>query len=199
MKKNYKEIWATPIGEYWLEDMSIHQELEDLVQKKYHNNKKGIDDTVHLFDVDTKFSLWVKECTKDFVNNFFPAEEVTIQRAWCTVQHHLHDNFIHVHNLVDLAAVYYLHTLTEHPPLEIFDPRQPHKFNRVNRLMADGNIASGFVSIQIPPEKYKLVIHPGYLLHGVGTNKSKESRASVAMNLIVKPPKGYTPPVVTKY
>ncbi len=198
MKSNYREIWPTPIGEYWLEDMSIHEELVQHIHDKYE--KWNGDDTMHLFQDDCRFSLWVKQCVKDYTSRFnFPTERVEIERAWCTMQHYLHDNYIHVHNLVDLACVYYVEASSDHPPLEILDPREPHKFNRVRRKMADGNIASGFISIQIPPEKYKLIIHPGYLKHGVGVNLSQNPRSSVAMNTKVFAVKGYQPPVATSF
>ncbi len=198
MKSNYREIWPTPIGEYWLEDINIHNELIQLIDKKYQTWKG--DDSMNLFDIDCNFSLWVKECVKDYTSKFgFPTEKVEFQRAWCTTQPKYHDNYIHVHNLVDLACVYYVDVLPNHPPLEILDPREPHKFNRVRRKMADGHIASGFISIQIPPEKYKLVIHPGYLKHGVGVNMQDYPRTSVAMNTKVFASADYKPPISTSY
>lgn len=198
MKSSYREIWPTPIGEYWLEDMSIHQELVDLIHTKYKN--WAGDDTMNLFEHECRFRLWVEECIKHYTSKFiFPTDRIEFQRAWCTSQRYLQDNYIHVHNHVDLACVYYVDVDNTHPPLEILDPREPHKFNRVRRKMADGNIASGFISIQIPPEKYKLVIHPGYLKHGVGINLSQNPRVSVAMNTKVFASSDYQPPIVTSF
>ena len=183
MRSNYREIWPTPIGEYWLEDMSIHNELISLVANVQWNG----DDTMHLLKNQTRFGDWVKECVADYVSKFnFPLKDISIRRAWCTTQHPLHDNFIHTHYSVDVAGVYYLETIPEHPSLEIFDPRPSHNFNMVNRRMADGNIASGFCSIQIPPEKYKLLLHPGYLHHGVTHNLTDVPRSAVAMNIETK-------------
>jgi uncharacterized protein (TIGR02466 family) len=198
MRSNYREIWPTPIAEYWLEDISIHEELENHIDQKYKSYQG--DDSMHLFSQDTRFSLWVKECVKHYTHQFnYPTETVEIPRAWCTTQHYLHDNYIHSHNTFDLACVYYVDVNDKHPPLEIIDPREPHKFNRVRRMMADGNIASGFTSMQIPPEKYKLLIHPAYLRHGVGANLCQEPRIAVAMNIKIKAIPGYQPPVVVQY
>jgi hypothetical protein len=186
-KSNYREIWSTPIGEYWLEDISIHEELIEHIKLKYQN--WGGDDTMNLFPEPTRFTTWVSECVTDFTSNFMQIDGITIGRAWATSQPYGHDNFLHSHarynpeNGADLACVYYLDVLEGHPPLEIMDPRPAHKFNMVHRKMADGNIASGFCSIQIKPELFKLAIHPGYLVHGVGTNLLDYPRTSVAMNV----------------
>jgi len=196
MKSNYREIWPTPIGEYWLEDMSIHEEIVNIINSVTWSG----DDSMNLFSEPSRFQSWVEECIKHYTSKFnFPTERVEFQRAWCTTQPQGHVNFIHVHNMFDIACVYYVDVVSEHPPLEILDPREPHKFSRVRRLMADGNIASSFFSIQIPPEKYKMIIHPGYLKHGVGINRLEIPRSSVAMNAKVFPPQSYREPVLTKY
>jgi len=182
-KSKYHEIWPTPIGEYWLEDMSIHSEIEHLIATV----KWDGDDTLHLLKEQSRFGDWVKECVYDYVSRFnYPIKSCEIQRAWCVVQRSLEDNFIHTHHHVDIAAVYYIDTIPEHPSLEILDPRPAHNFNMVHRKLADGNIASGFSSIQIPHEKYKLIIHPGYLHHGVGHNLTNIPRTVVAMNIKTK-------------
>jgi hypothetical protein len=196
MKKSYKEIWPTPIGEYWLEDDSIHDELVEHINSMY-KNWKG-DDTMNLFPQPTRFTEWVFECVRDYTNNFFPIDECVIGRAWATCQRYGHDNFLHSHAHFnpgsggDLACVYYLDVVEGHPQLEVLDPRPAHKFNMVNRKMADGNIASGFCSIQLKPEKFKLVMHPGYLMHGVGVNMLEYPRTSVAMNINLKRTKQQT-------
>ena len=183
MKSNYTEIWATPIAEYWLEDYSLHEELLNIVNDVEWNG----DDTMNLFSKPCRFSEWVLHCVEDYVARFnFPMKYCEIQRGWCTTQHPLHDNFIHTHYTADIAAVYYLDTVPEHPPLEILDPRPGHNFNMCHRKMADGNIASGFSSIQIKPETYKLVMHPGYLRHGVTHNLTNIPRSAVAMNILTK-------------
>ena len=183
MKSNYREIWATPIGEYWLEDMSIHAEIEHLIATVKWNG----DDTMHLLKDQTRFGDWVKDCVRDYVSNFnYPIKSCEIKRAWCTIQHPLHDNFIHTHYSVDIGAVYYVDTIPEHPSLEILDPRPAHNFNMVNRRMADNSIASGFSGIQIPHEKHKLILHPGYLHHGVTHNLTNVPRSAVAMNIMTQ-------------
>jgi hypothetical protein len=194
MRKTYKEIWPTPIGEYWLEDISIHNELTELVKIKYSNWSGN--DSMNLFDIDCRFTEWVYSCVKDFTSNFFEIESAKITRGWSTSLPPGHDNFLHSHANFnygtggDLAVVYYIDVIEGHPPLDIMDPRPAHKFNMVERKMSDGNIASGFVSVQVPPEKYKLVMHPGYLVHGVGTNLINYPRTSVAMNVNLTRPKG---------
>jgi uncharacterized protein (TIGR02466 family) len=185
MKNNYRELWSTPIAEYWLEDMSIHEELQQHVFHKYETYQGH--DTMNLFDEPCRFSNWVLECVKDYTSKFnYPLKQAAITRGWCSTQFPLHDNFIHTHYSVDIAGVYYIDTIPEHPSLEIFDPRPSHNFNMVHRKMADGNIASGFCSIQIPPERYKLLLHPGYLHHGVTHNLTNIPRSAVAMNILAK-------------
>ena len=190
MKKTYKEIWTTPIGEYWLEDLSIHNELVEHINLKYKD--WAGDDTMHLFPQPTRFTEWVFQCVKDYTENFFPIESCTIRRAWCNSQPYGHENNLHTHAHFnadsggDLACVYYLDVVEGHPPLEVVDPRAAHKFNMVNRVLPDGNTASGFCSISLKVEKFKLVMHPGYLVHGVGMNMLSQPRTSVAMNINLK-------------
>ena len=183
MRSNHRELWATPIGEYWLEDMSIHEEIKHLIDTVEWTG----DDTTHLLKEQSRFGDWVKECVADYVSKFnYPLKLCEIQRAWCVSQHPLEDNFIHTHHHVDIAAVYYVETIPEHPSLEILDPRPAHNFNMVHRKLTDGSIASGFCGVQIPHEKHKLIIHPGYLRHGVPHNLTNVSRTSVAMNILTK-------------
>jgi hypothetical protein len=193
MRKTYKEIWPTPIGEYWLEDMTIHDELTELVKTKYSNWNPI--NSMNLFDIDCRFTEWVYSCVKDFTSNFFEIESAKITRGWCMCLHPGQENFLHSHANFnygtggDLAVVYYVDVVEGNPPLEIMDPRAAHKFNMVERKMTDGSMASGFVSTQVPVEKHKLVLHPGYLVHGVGTNLINYPRTSVAMNVNLTRPK----------
>lgn len=198
MKSNYYEIWPTPIGEYWLDDMSIHSELVELISNKYKSYEGH--DTMNLFTEPCRFSDWVHECVKDYTIRInYPMKSSRIQRAWCTTLHPLHDNFMHTHYHVDIAAVYYLDVVPEHPPLEIFDPRPAHSFNSGHRLMADGNIASLNESvIQFPPENFKLLMHPGYLLHGVTHNLTNIARSAVGINIALERDKNIRK-IVTRY
>jgi len=66
MRSNFREIWATPIAEYWLEDMSIHSEIQDRIV----NFQWTGDDTSHLLKDQTRFGDWVNECVYDYVSKF---------------------------------------------------------------------------------------------------------------------------------
>ena len=184
MKSNYREIWATPIAEYYLDDITIHNELVNII----NNTSWGGDDSMNLFKEPCRFSEWVLDCVKDYTSKFnYPLKSASIQRGWCVLQHPFYDTFIHTHYTADIAAVYYVDVIPEHPPLEVIDPRPAHNFNMVHRKLCDGvNVGSGFSSIQIPVATHKLILHPGYLHHGVSYNLTDKTRTVVAMNVMAK-------------
>ena len=184
MKSSFKQLWSTPLGEYTLEDSSIHNELIEA-----YNTPFNIEDGTKfnlLDDRCKKFSDWVLSCCSDYTSNFFNRTECEIKRSWITTLKYGEYNHFHTHGDSDIVAVYYLETVEEHPELQVFDPRGPHSFNSSN-IVKDGKIICENIRyILIPATKFKLVLLPGYLLHGVGTNMSQIPRVSVAMNIKVK-------------
>lgn len=176
--------WSTPIEEFFLEDQQIIAESIGILQNKVPLEHRSVSHSI--YNEQSLFFKWVHFCAKQYLSeNFNENRECYIDRAWAVVQRFGVNNDAHSHAPFDLAAVYYVNANEQHPELEIFDPRPPHFFNNVFRTVSDGAVMGGCRSIKIKAENNKLVIFPGYLLHGVGTNMSQEPRACISMNINV--------------
>lgn len=180
MKSEYREIWSTPIGEYWLEDQKLHQMVVDMSVGTY--------DTSPDFDIlknnKNEFTEWVKSCCIDYVSKFYKQPfTVDFKRSWITTQNYGEPNEAHSHGATDVVGVYYIQSTEEHPDLVIYDPRAPHIFNEA-KIIKNGNVICDCArSTVVKTLTGKLVFFPGYLLHGVDTNISRNPRLSLAMNI----------------
>lgn len=186
MKSNYREIWATPIAEYQLEDQNLHQLVVDMVNKPYDGQGNSFN---IMEDKDNEFTKWVFSCCQDYLSKFYDKKnpEVYIKRAWVTTQQYGQPNQTHSHGATDVIGVYYIHATEEHPDLAIYDPRPPHIFNEVSFWNDEGiQIADCARQIYVQPRSGKLLFLPGYLLHGVDANLSQDPRLSLAMNIKIK-------------
>jgi hypothetical protein len=186
MTSEYREIWATPVAEYQLESPEIHQLVVDMVNQPYdvEGNKFNI-----MEDKDSAFTQWVFACCNEYLSKFYKKEnpEIIIKRAWVTTQDYGKPNQTHSHGATDIIGVYYIHATDEHPDLAVYDPRPPHIFNEVSIWNDNGiQIADCARQIYIKPVTGKLLLIPGYLLHGVDSNLSKDPRLSLAMNIKIK-------------
>lgn len=172
-----KHYWSTPIGEYTLDDKSLEGHVNTLLNKDYvEGNEFNI-----LCEGDV-FLNWVSERARDYVSGFYALEtEIEMVRSWVNTQKPLEDLPVHSHAPVDFVGVFYLNSNENHPHLQIYDPRPPHKFNEVSSGMVDCAR-----QIDIQPKKNKLIFFPGYLLHGVRANMTREIRQSLAMNFKIK-------------
>lgn len=165
--------WSTPIGEYTLDDMSLEGHLVALLNKDYTQGGE-----FNLLEEGDVFLKWVYACARDYTSGLYVKNhENVLVRSWVNTQKPLEDLPAHSHAPVDFVGVFYLNSNKNHPSLQIYDPRPAHKFNEV---------VSGIVdcarNIDVVPEKNKLIFFPGYLLHGVRTNMTRDIRQSIAMN-----------------
>jgi hypothetical protein len=182
-KSNYINLWPTVIGEYYLNDMSIHNELESHIKSSFFSSL-----SISIFDTpdSDRFKLWVISCVDDYLTNInFKSDNIQITRAWANSLEYLDAQPVHSHTNTSIAGVYYLETTSDHPPLEIFDPRNDHVFNKTFTYTKNGEPVSYVSSTYITPEKFKLILIPAYLRHSVGYNLCKNPRVSVAMNIQV--------------
>ena len=182
---NYKELWVTPLGEYTLNDYDAHNELVSAYQTKYDIND-GTQFNLFKSRSCEKFQKWVSECCVDYTSHFLKNIKCNITRSWITTLNYGEQNHFHTHGDSDIVGVYYLETNENHPGLQVFDPRTPHSLNATNIVENDKVICENIRYIVIPPTQGKLVLLPGYLLHGVLPNLDKHPRVSVAMNISIK-------------
>jgi uncharacterized protein (TIGR02466 family) len=178
----YKEIWSTPIAEFYLEDTSLQEYISKIMQKQYTigNNINVIDNE------EDPFVKWILTCAKEYASKFYNIDKpIKIKRSWIEVQEQYRINEAHVHAGTDIIAIYYINPNEKHPELNIYDPRPAHRFNEVT--IKHNNVIRTDCArhIAIKPEQYKLVLIPGYLLHGVNTNLITEPRLSLSMNMVI--------------
>lgn len=177
--------WSTPIEEFLLEDKDIILDSINIIEEHVPVEMRSVNHSIYR--EDSKFFNWVLECVRGYlISNFNESRECYVDRAWGVNQRFGYSNDVHSHTPTHIAAVYYINANEHHPELEIFDPRPAHIFNNVFRTVSDGSIMGGCRSIKIEPRTNKLVIFPGYLLHGVGTNMTHDPRVCIAMNINLK-------------
>jgi uncharacterized protein (TIGR02466 family) len=180
---NYITLWPTVIGEYILDDIDIHNELEAHIKSSFFSSL-----SISIFDTpgSHRFKLWVISCVDNYLTNInYKSDNIQITRAWANSLEYLDAQPLHSHTNAGIAGVYYLETTPEHPPLEIFDPRTDHVFNKSFTNTKKGDLVSYVSSTYIIPDKFKLILIPAYLRHSVGYNLCKNPRVSVAMNIRV--------------
>jgi hypothetical protein len=172
-----KHYWSTPIGEYALSDLSLERHVNSLLRKQY-----DVGEEFNLLPEGDVFLNWVHSCARDYVSSFYDLQtEIDMVRSWVNTQKPLEDLPVHSHAPVDFVGVFYLNYNDNHPSLQVYDPRPPHKFNEVS--FGSVNCAR---HIDIKTEKNKLVFFPGYLLHGVRSNMTRDIRQSLAMNFKIR-------------
>ena len=181
---NYREIWTTPLAEYFLENIDIHNEVINAINTPVES-KNG--QTVNLLEQTNcvKFKQWFLDKCNEYTSKFLEDPYCSIKRSWGNVQSKGESLHAHQHGSTDVIGVYYVNTLPDHPPLHLFDSRIPHKFNG-RSISKDNQIVTENVRyISIKPVRCKLVLFPGYLLHYVPPNMLDEPRVSIAINVAV--------------
>jgi uncharacterized protein (TIGR02466 family) len=181
----YNDYWSTPIAEFYNSDDEVFNDIVETINNHLHNPSISIN--VNLLENNKIFSEWVLSCVKQYCAKFTDGSKTpNIERGWCVVQRKFDANQIHSHAPFHIAAVFYVNAVEGHPDLEILDPRPPHNFNICYGKTAKGETTGGSRSLRFKPERNKLLLFPGYLNHGVGTNLLDEQRICVAMNINVR-------------
>ena len=102
----------------------------------------------------------------------------TIIGSWMTLTEQYQYAHIHSHGHADLSGVYYFKTNGEDGNIFFQDP---------NKMMASGYCFSHISSRQeFTPAPGKILLFPGWLEHGVGTNTTDNERISVSFNIQFK-------------
>ena len=169
----YREIWKTPIGEV-ISPKVVYDEMVNIL------NQTTLD---CLSDDSNIFTKWVKHSCKEYLQNFYSNyKDIIITHGYLSIQTYGQSFKVHAHPTADIAAVYYVETNSEHPNIELIDPRPAHKFNGVTNDNY-GKTCDDVRVFEINPESGKLIFFPGYLLHSVGSNLTNHARYAFSMNI----------------
>lgn len=188
---NKISVWETTFAEFHLEDDDVYNHLVNLMKSPAEIVETPY--KTHMLHNETLFSNWVLECAREYTKQYDQPEfgEVFhshhIERAWVNCQYYGQSLEIHSHAPSAIGSAFYVEAdPSVHPAIEFVDPRPPHFFNNVYRRNKDGDIAGSFRSLKINPEKRKLLLFPGYLIHHVPVNLSDKVRVVLGMNINVK-------------
>lgn len=122
-----------------------------------------------------EMSRIMTEATKNFRSKY--QGTVKLMRGWPNFIEPGKQYNIHYHAYCPYAATYYVKTPENCGDLILVDPLG----GQLNEIVNDGNV-DGAKYKRLKPEEGKLVFFPGYLLHMVEENKSKETRISISTN-----------------
>lgn len=191
MKMNKVSVWETTFAEFFLEDDDIYNNLVKRMQSPGELNERPYKN--HILAGETEFSSWVLQCAKQYTKMYDQPEwgetfhSHNIERAWVNCQYYGQSLEIHSHAPAVIASAFYVESNPDvHPCIEFVDPRPPHFFNNVYRKNYDGDIHGSFRSVKFNPEKRKLLLFPGYLIHHVPVNMSQDVRVVIGMNINCK-------------
>jgi len=103
--------------------------------------------------------------------------------AWANVNPPGASNAIHIHGNCVLSAVYFVETHGLKQGALIFGDPRPGAL-QYYPLLEESNYINA-QNVKCVPEDHVLLLFPSWLPHGVGLNKSKKRRISVAINFNV--------------
>lgn len=183
--------WPTPVWEVKTDfDKTFNENLlKEIYLSKVKNQKDKTNEVslfhgiekdsslIYLPQLKQKLLKIITLSIRDyFPIQFYPGFKFT--RAWCNVFYPGRMLKTHCHGESIISATYYIKSPENSGDLVLIDPLGGVNFGwDVTPDMSCGKSRS------IKPEEGKLVFFPGYLLHMVEENKSKEPRASISMNI----------------
>lgn len=185
MKTIKHEWWATPVWE--VEDALDDNFAERFMDELNKCKPKSEGSSFNLWDYTTpailqlKFKMLntVKECCTEYFPDWVGGFKPILTRSWVSTQRPGESLVLHDHGSSLIACVYYLNAPENSGDLILVDPRGGVNWD----WQKEGDITK-IKFKRVTPQKGKLVFFPAYLLHYVETNKSNETRMSVATNII---------------
>jgi uncharacterized protein (TIGR02466 family) len=183
--------WPTPVWEVKTDfDKFFNERLsKELYQSKITKQKDNTNEVSIFHNIENDPSLIylpklkqklleiITSCARDyFPVQFYPNFRFT--RAWCNSFQPGKLLKPHCHGSSLIAATYYIKTPENSGDLVLIDPLGGVNFG----WTTEPGMSCG-KSKSIKPEEGKLVFFPGYVLHMVEENKSKEPRTAISMNI----------------
>lgn len=114
-----------------------------------------------------------------------PTWQFSLMQSWLTRTGHREYAHIHNHGYSQISGAYYIDTIGDDG--DIYFP-YPH-ISTSNSIFLQHLMKS----LDIRPENGKLILFPGWLMHGVRTNTTEHNRISLSFNIQMLPPGFKTP------
>lgn len=174
--------WVTPV---WEVQTDFNTEFNNLLLSEisqYHSNNPN---EYNLWQSHSKCITELKEYTKkivkeltyDYISPTLGDFQFWHTRGW--INHHRPGQSmpIHGHGGPKIAMTYYIKAPMDCGDLLIIDPRNGCDWD------SGMDSVNGSKFKRVKPKESKLVFFPGFLLHSVEENKSKEDRISLTSNM----------------
>jgi len=193
-------LYATPLYDSTVkpsEKNKIQQDFLDVIEKlksrgDFKKNERWDEDTHRLSDpsfesnVIEEFKLTafrkelefhIVEYIKGIGGPIIANSKIT--NSWVTLTNKREYAVLHAHGKSDLAGVYYFQTSGNDGNIYFRNPNR-HLCNSY----AFGHLQD---EVEVKPEVGKILLFPGWLDHGVRTNKEDSERISVSFNITLNP------------
>ena len=178
------EWWATPV---WEVEDALDSNFSERFRKELLGCKpKEQGSSFNLWDYDSPAIMQLKfkmlNLVKEHCSEYFPewvgGFKPILSRAWVSKQEPGQSLVLHDHGSAIIACVYYINAPEDSGDLILVDPRGGVNWD----WQKEGDITK-IKFKRITPKAGKIVFFPAYILHYVETNKSQETRMSVATNI----------------
>tara|TARA_B100000902_G_scaffold392067_1_gene443842 strand:+ start:639 stop:1169 length:531 start_codon:yes stop_codon:yes gene_type:complete len=170
-----KDIFPTKIYEGKVSNYKVIQEEFDAIEKgiKWHN----LWDTHLISDPNFQENILPYHFSQELKNHIYSytgSDGWSQQASWMARLEPGHYAAAHHHGHSDLSGVYYYKTTGDDGDL----------FFQTPNLASTTSVWSNQPhTISMPPDQGKLILFPGYLMHGIRTNTTVHTRLSISFNM----------------
>jgi uncharacterized protein (TIGR02466 family) len=192
---NLEIWWGTPV---WFYDIPIHNidtnklelecykimDKEETVHKSNINGWQSKD-----FNKGKKETPALNKLIKEVISKsstvfskmgIKPEFKCELNNAWININKKGSCNMQHIHPESIISAVFYVKSDDDSGDLFIEDDTRQRY---INELITYANNPLTYNTVSYKPKKGRLIIFPSWITHGVGLNKSKHDRISIAFNI----------------
>lgn len=172
----FQNLFGTPIWTFNFYAPQLNQKLKDastkLSEGEYFSNPGS-----GIFDLKRRVLDHAGECLKEFN---LPFDNLTITGRQNTIQPNGVDT-PHSHPLSFMVGVYYVQVPPNSGDILLHDPRGSVLWPEPEAVTETDKQTRAYH--RITPIEGQLLLFPGYLVHSVEPNFSKDARISIAMSI----------------
>ena len=192
-------FFPTPIWSIKLAEVEeVNRQLLQVIAGLQKNDQVGLQrsnvggwqstDDLHRQPTLQPFFATLMACLEDVSRAYavHPSAELYVQNAWANVNYPGTSNAPHIHASSAFSGAYYIRTADGCGDIEFLDPRGGASMARpLYPQVQQNELTKSRVSFT--PQPGDLFIFPGWILHHVHANQSRDLRVSLAFNLGYRP------------